>query len=189
VADEVGAPVLLVGQDYGGAVITVAGARMRNAVGLVYVSGYALAEGESAVDINGRFPAGRLGPALRPATFSTGADRPAIELYLKREAFREAFAADLPERVATVLAAGQRPITAAALEERAPAAAWRTLPSWYLVATADQALHPEAQRVMAKRAGATTVEVDASHAAPLSRPAEVAQLVGNAVADRHRRRP
>jgi pimeloyl-ACP methyl ester carboxylesterase len=180
VAAEIDGPVLLAGHSYGGAVITVAGAQATNVVGLVYIAAYAVDEGESAVDINGRFPQTRLGLALRPVTFTNGRGALAVELYIKGDAFQAVFAADLPEPLTTVLAATQRPITAAALEGRPEAVAWRTLPSWYMVATRDQALHPQAQRFMAQRADALTVEVDASHLVMLSQPAAVAELIRTA---------
>jgi len=146
IAGGIDAPVLLVGHSYGGAVITAAGARAGNVVGLVYVAGFAVDEGESALDVIGRCPQGRLISCLRPATFVNCRGEPAVELYVKSDLFREVLAADLPAPLATVMAATQRPIAAAALEDRCPAAAWRTRPSWYAIATADQALHPDAQR-------------------------------------------
>ncbi|WP_433519296.1 alpha/beta fold hydrolase [Nonomuraea sp. CA-143628] len=167
-------PVLLVGHSYGGVVITRAGAQPGNVVGLVYVTAFALEAGESVLDVTGRFPDSLLGPALRPAVFRTGDGEEAVELYLKDDQFPAVFAADLPERLTSVAAAAQRPIAAVAFEESSPAASWKTLPSWYVVATADQAIHPAAQRFMAQRAGADTIEVDASHAIALSQPAAVA---------------
>jgi pimeloyl-ACP methyl ester carboxylesterase len=171
-------PVLLVGHGYGGAVITAAGAATANVVGLVYVAAVAPAEGESLLDIAGRFPDTLLGAALRPAPFATvGAG---VELTLTADRYRDVFAADLPERVTSVAAVAQRPIAAAAFEQHATVAAWRTLPSWFVVAAADHLIHPDAQRFMARRAGADTVEVDASHAVALSRPAEVARHIDTA---------
>lgn len=105
-----------------------------------------------------------------------------MDLYLKTDHFAAVFAADLPEHVTSVAAVSQRPVAAAAFAESSPAAAWKTLPSWYVVATADQAIHPDAQRFMAKRAGAVTIEVDASHAIALSQPAAVAGHIRTAAA-------
>lgn len=167
-------PVLLVGHSYGGAVITWAGAQPGNVVGLVYVAAFALDAGESVLDVTGRFPDSLLGPALRPAVFRTVDGQEAVELSLKDDRFPAVFAADLPEPHTSVAAAAQRPIAAVAFEDSSPDASWKTLPSWYVVATADQAIHPDAQRFMAKRAGADTIEVDASHAIALSQPAAVA---------------
>ncbi|GGP14621.1 alpha/beta hydrolase [Nonomuraea glycinis] len=167
-------PVLLVGHSYGGVVITRAAAQPGNVVGLVYVTAFALEAGESVLDITGRFPDSLLGPALRPAVLRTGKGEEAVELYLKDDQFPAVFGADLPERLTSVAAVAQRPIAAVAFEESSPTASWKSLPSWYVVATADQAIHPAAQHFMARRAGADTVEVDASHAITLSQPAAVA---------------
>jgi pimeloyl-ACP methyl ester carboxylesterase len=174
---EIDAPVLLVGHCYGGAVITAAAAAAGNVVGLVYVAGYALDEGESMLDITGRFPGGQLLPALRPATFPGANGSPGVELYLDRHMFPQVFAADLPYRRAAAAAATQRPISAAAFEEKSPAAAWKTAPSRYLIATADQIIPPEAQQFMAQRAGAHTVKMHASHAITLTQPAAVAEQI------------
>lgn len=165
-------PVLLVGHCYGGAVITEAGAHADNIVGLVYVAAFAPAVGESLLDVSARFPDTLLGAALRP----TGD----AELYLAADRYHEVFAADLPERLTSVAAAAQRPVATAAFEQRRTAAAWQRLPSWFVVATADQAIHPEAQRFMARRIGADTIEVAASHAIIRSRPAEVAAHIRTA---------
>jgi pimeloyl-ACP methyl ester carboxylesterase len=104
----------------------------------------------------------------------------AVELSVAPEHYRTAFAADLPTDVTCVAAVSQRP-WAAIFEERAQAAAWKTLPAWAVVATADNAIHPDAARHMARRAGATTLEVDASHSIALSQPRVVADLIQAAV--------
>jgi pimeloyl-ACP methyl ester carboxylesterase len=92
--------VLLAGHDYGGAVITVSGSAAANVAGLVYVAAFALDEGESALDITGRFPGSQLLPALRPAAFPGLDGDPAVELYIDQEAYPRVFAADLPNRPA-----------------------------------------------------------------------------------------
>ena len=185
---EIDGPVLLAGHDYGGAVITVSGSAAANVTGLVYVAAFALDEGESALDITGRFPGSQLLPALRPATVPGGDGDPAIELYIDREAYPRVFAADLPHQSAAAAAAAQRPITAAAFEEKSPAAAWRTAPSWYIVATADQVIPPEGQQFMAQRADAHTIKIDASHAIALTQPAAVARHIAAAASSAPRRR-
>ncbi len=101
---------------------------------------------------------------------------------IDRGAFPQLFAADLPHRTAAAAAAAQRPITAAAFAEKASAAAWKTTPSWYTIATADQVIPPEAQQFMAQRAGAHTIEIRASHAITLTQPAAVAELIAAAAA-------
>lgn len=180
VADEIDGPTILVGHSYGGAVTTVAGALTANVVGLVYVTAFALDEGESILDVSAQFPEGPLIAALRPTVCPGSDGQPIVELSIDRDAFPSVFAADLSTSVAAVAAATQRPIAAAALEERASAAAWRTLQCWYLVATADRVIHPDAQRFMAARAGARPLEVDASHAVATSQPELVADLIRSA---------
>jgi pimeloyl-ACP methyl ester carboxylesterase len=172
IAHGIDAPVLLVGYCNGGVVITETAVHADNVVGLVYVAGYALAEGETMVEVCARFPDTLLKPALRPTAHA--------ELCLAREHYREVFGADLPERVALMAAVAQRPITATACEERCTSAAWRRLPTWFVVATADCAVHLDAQRFMARRSSADTIEVDASHAIAQSRPAEVAAHIRTA---------
>jgi pimeloyl-ACP methyl ester carboxylesterase len=180
-AAEIDGPVVLAGHSYGGAVITAAGSA-DNVVALVYVTAFALDEGESMLDIGGRFPGSQLLPALRPTALRSASTDPGVELYIDRDAFHKVFAADLPYREATVAAAAQRPITAAAFEEKSPAAAWKTTPCWYVIATADRVIPPEAQQFMARRAGAHTTEIRGSHAIPLTQPAAVASQIAAATA-------
>jgi pimeloyl-ACP methyl ester carboxylesterase len=180
VAGQIDGPVMLAGHSYGGAVITAAGSMAGNIVGLVYVTAFALDEGESALDICGRFPGGQLMSVLRPATFPDVNGDPGVELYIDREAFPRVFAADLPYRAAAAAAAAQRPITAAAFEARSFSAAWKTMPTWYLIATADRLIPPEAQHFMARRAGARRTELRASHAVALTQPVAVAEQIAAA---------
>ncbi|MFF5184216.1 alpha/beta fold hydrolase [Streptomyces sp. NPDC000345] len=181
VASQIDGPVILVGHSYGGALITVAGVT-ENVVGLVYVAAYALEEGESLGELQGRFPLSPLVSNLKQWTYPTPAGEPAVEVTIAEDAFPSVFAADVPAEVTKVLAAAQRPLAAAAFEEKAAAAAWRTKPSWALIAGADEAINPEVERFGAQRAGATTVELEgASHAVAVSRPKEVAELIRDAV--------
>jgi pimeloyl-ACP methyl ester carboxylesterase len=182
VAGQIDGPVMLAGHSYGGAVITAAGSLAGNIVGLVYVAAFALDEGESALDICGRFPGGQLMSALRPATFPGLDGDPGVELYIDREVFPRVFAADLPYRAAAAAAAAQRPIAAAAFAAKPVSAAWKTTPSWYVIATADQLIPPEAQHFMAQRAGAHITEIRASHAIALTQPAAVAEQIAAAAA-------
>ena len=179
--NQVDGPIVLVGHSYGGAVISVAGAAAEQAVGLVYVAAWILDEGESFVDVAAAFPETPLGAALRPSEYPLPDGATGAELSVAPERYREAFAADLPDDVICVGAISQRPWAAATFEERAQAAAWKTLPSWAVVATADNAIHPDAERHMARRAGATTLEVQASHSIALSQPKVVADLIQAAV--------
>ncbi|MEU8651697.1 alpha/beta hydrolase [Streptomyces sp. NPDC048737] len=181
VAAQVDGPVILVGHSYGGALITVAGVT-ENVVGLVYVAAYVLEEGESLGELQGRFPLSPLVDNLKQWTYPVPGGEPAAEVTIAQDAFPSVFAADVPAEVTGVLAAAQRPLAAAAFEERAAAAAWKTKPSWALVAGADNAINPEVERFGAERAGATVVELEgASHAVAVSRPKEVADLIRAAV--------
>jgi pimeloyl-ACP methyl ester carboxylesterase len=178
--NQIDGPVLLVGHSYGGAVISVAGASTPNAVGLVYIAAFALDEGESFAEIFGQFGETPLVGAVRPSNYPLDNGDTAVELTIAPELYREAFAADLSDELISVLAVSQRPF-AAIFEDRAEAAAWKTLPSWAVVATSDNAIPPAAERHMAQRAGAQTIEVDASHSIALSQPTAVAELIRTAV--------
>ncbi|CAM5240898.1 MULTISPECIES: alpha/beta fold hydrolase [Streptomyces] len=181
VASQIDGPVVLVGHSYGGALITVAGTT-ENVVGLVYVAAYALEEGESLGELQGRFPLSPLVSNLKQWTYPVPGGEPAVEVTIAEDAFPSVFAADVPVEVTKILAAAQRPLAAAAFEEKAPAAAWKTKPSWALVAGADNAINPEVERFGAKRAGATIVEIEgASHAVAVSQPKAVAELIRDAV--------
>jgi pimeloyl-ACP methyl ester carboxylesterase len=178
--NQIDGPVLLVGHSYGGAVVSVAGASAPNPVGLVYVAAFALDEGDSFAETFAEFGDMPLVGAVRPSTYPLADGGTAVELTIAPELYREAFAADLSSDVIRVLAVSQRPF-AAIFEDRAQAAAWKTLPSWAVVATADNAIPPDAERHMAQRAGAQTIEVDASHSIALSQPTAVAELIRTAV--------
>ncbi|MDT0462038.1 alpha/beta fold hydrolase [Streptomyces gibsoniae] len=181
VASQIDGPVVLVGHSYGGALITVAGTT-ENVVGLVYVAAYVLEEGESLGELQGRFPASPLVSNLKEWTYPLGEGGTAVEVTIAEDAFPSVFAADVPEDVTKVLAVAQRPLAAGAFAETASAAAWKTKPSWALVAGADQAINPEVERFGAQRAGATVVELaGASHAVAVSEPKEVAALIRDAV--------
>ena len=178
--NQIDGPVLLVGHSYGGAVVSVAGASTPNAVGLVYVAAFVLDEGESFGEIFARFGDTPLVGAVRPSNYPLPNGETAVELTIAPELYREAFAADLPTEITDVAAVSQRPF-AAIFEDRAQAAAWKSLPSWAVVATSDKAIPPDAERHMAQRAGAQTVEMDASHSIALSQPKAVAELIQTAV--------
>src|SRR3954466_15405051 len=180
VVNQIDGPVLLVGHPYGGAVISVAGAAADNVVGLVYVAAFALDEGESFAEIFAGFGDTPLVGAVRPGTYPLAGGETAVELTIAPELYREAFASDLPAEETEVLAVMQRPF-AAIFEERAQAAAGKKLPAWAVVATADNAIHPDAERHMARRAGAETIEIEASHSIALSQPKAVVELIQTAV--------
>ena len=165
-------PVVLVGHSYAGAVISAASPQAPNVEALVYIAAFVPDEGESVLDLAGRFPETELGPALRPLK---------DELYLDEDAYARVLAADLPAEVTSVLAVSQRPIAAAALGEQSGPVGWHTLPSWHTVATADRTIHPDAQRFGAERAGSTVTEIDGSHLIAVSQPDKVTRLVLAAV--------
>ncbi|GLX22700.1 alpha/beta hydrolase [Streptomyces lavendulae] len=174
-------PAVLVGHAYGGALITVAGTA-ENVVALVYVAAYIPQEGETLDRLQAGFPPSPLTGHLKEWTYPLRDGDSAVEVTIEVTAFPSVFAADVPENVAAALAAAQRPLATAAFTEPASAAAWRTKPSWALVAGADRTIDPDLQRSGATRAGATTVELpNTSHAAPLSEPTQVAALIRDAV--------
>ncbi|MFD8308913.1 alpha/beta fold hydrolase [Streptomyces sp. NPDC059690] len=181
VAAQIDGPVVLVGHSYGGAIITVAGT-VENVVGLVYIAAYVPEEGESLGELQGRFPLSPLVSNLKQWTYPVEGADPAVEVTIQAEAFPAIFAADVPAPVTKALAVSQRPLSTSVFDEPAAGAAWQTKPSWALVAGADEAINPEVERFGAKRAGATTVELEgASHAVAVSRPKEVADLIRDAV--------
>src|SRR3954453_20600057 len=132
VIDQLEAPVVLVGHSYSGSVITVAGASDKVA-GLVYVPGFAPDEGESIMDLQGRFPSLAMGSFLQPRPLPDGG----VELSVDPERFYDIFCADVSDDQAEFMAHAQRPIAAVAFEEPATAAAWRAKPSWAVFGTGD----------------------------------------------------
>jgi pimeloyl-ACP methyl ester carboxylesterase len=169
-------PVLLVGHSYGGAVITNAGAQTPNAVGLVYVAAFAPDEGESIQDLASAGPPTKLFPALHPVPVGNDA-----EIFLDRAQVHEVFCADLSAEDAAIIADTQRPAAASGFDVKSGPAAWKTLPSWFAVAKADNVIGAEGERVMAQRAGSVTVEIDASHVVMISQPEAIADLIRTAV--------
>ncbi len=180
VVGQIAGPVLLVGHSYGGAVITVAGVA-DNVVGLVYLAGYALEEGESLGELQGRFPDSPLAGALvyRPYPAPGGAE--GTDVYVDVDQFPAIFADGVDLGLARVLAVSQRPLAGAAFGEPASAAAWKTTPSWGLVATADKTINPDVERYGYSRAGMRVREVDSSHLVMLAQPQAVIELITEAV--------
>ncbi|GJF26346.1 MULTISPECIES: alpha/beta hydrolase [Streptomyces] len=177
VLDSVTGPIVLVGHSYGGAVISEAAADAPQVKALVYVAAFVPEVGESALQLTDKFPGSTLGQATATQYYPLPGGGQAEELVIKKELFRKQFAAGVPVRTAQVMAAGQRPITLAALQEPATAAAWKKIPSWYLVATEDRNIPPAAERWMAERARAHTVTVRAPHAVSVSDPGPVTDLI------------
>ncbi|MFD3747477.1 alpha/beta fold hydrolase [Nocardia sp. NPDC058633] len=181
--EQIEGPVLLAGHSYGGAVITVAGVA-DNVVGLVYVSGYALDEGESLGQLQGGFPDSELAANLVYAPYPTDADAPGTDVSVDIEAFPAVFAAGLDTAKARVLAVSQRPLSAIAFGEAATAAAWKTKPGWGIVSSADHTINPEVERFGYKRAGLRSViEIDAPHLVMQTHPEQVAKVITDAIAE------
>src|SRR4029077_1178171 len=164
-------PVILVGHSYGGAVITEAGNDPKVA-GLVYITAFAPDKGESVATLIKDPPPGAPVPPILPPQDGY--------LFLDKAKFRASFAADVDAEKAEFMAASQVPWGVEALDGRITQPAWKTKPSWYLVATDDRMIPPPAQRFMSKRAGATVVEVSGSHAVYVSKPDAAAQLIAEA---------
>jgi pimeloyl-ACP methyl ester carboxylesterase len=164
-------PAILVGHSYGGAVITEAG-NDPNVAGLVYITAFAPDKGESvATLIKDPVPGAPVPPILPPQDGF---------LFLDKAKFAESFAADVSPDTAAFMADAQVPWGLEALNGAITQPAWRSKPTWYLVATNDRMIPPDAQRAMSKRTGATVVEVKGSHAVYVSQPREVAQLIEQA---------
>jgi pimeloyl-ACP methyl ester carboxylesterase len=172
-------PVVLVGHSYGGAVATNAAAGKPNVKALVFIAAFAPDEGESVFELESKYPGSKLPTALTGRPYPDGGGA-GIDLYIDPAQFHEAFIGDVPGTTAAVMAAGQRPLTLTAGTDKATAVAWKTIPSWYMVAQKDNAIPPEAERFMAKRAGSHTVEVNGSHAVMVAHPDPVTDLIVSA---------
>jgi pimeloyl-ACP methyl ester carboxylesterase len=164
-------PVILVGHSYGGVVITEAGTDPK-VVGLVYVAAFAPDKGESVASLIANPPPSAPVPPILPPVDGY--------LFLDRAKFAAAFAADVSPDAAAFMADSQMPWGVEALSGAVSDPAWKTKPSWYLVATEDRMIPPDAQRAMSKRAGSTVVEVKGSHAVYVARPEAVASLIEKA---------
>jgi pimeloyl-ACP methyl ester carboxylesterase len=174
---QIQGPIVLVAHSYGGAVITEAATKVANVKALVYLDALALDEGESNADIAQRFPGADIFDALRPQPFPQADGTDGTEFIIDPAKFHAVFAADVPARVTTVMATAQRPLTLAGNVEKSTTPAWKTIRSWYLVGRQDRIFTAAAQRFMAKRAHAHTVEIDSSHAVYLSHPGAVTALI------------
>jgi pimeloyl-ACP methyl ester carboxylesterase len=167
-------PTVVVGHSYGGQIITALGPDAPNVVGAVYIAAFALDEGES---LGALLSQGPVTPALAHLfTDSRGF------AWLSEDDFVDHFAGDLESARARVLYAVQQSLASSAFTDVMGEPAWKSLPTWYLVAQNDEAIPPDAERQFAARMGATTVEIPASHVAMVSHPAEVADLIEKAAA-------
>ncbi len=165
-------PTIVDGHSYGGQVITALGADAPNVAGLVYIAAFGLDEGESLGALLSQGP-------VTPALAHLATDKQGFG-WLSEDDYVRHFAGDVDPLKAKVMHAVQQPIAMAIFDEVMGEPAWKTLPSWYLVAADDQALPPDAERLFATRMGAVTVEIPSSHVAMVSHPAAVAQLIETA---------
>jgi pimeloyl-ACP methyl ester carboxylesterase len=172
--DAMNGPVVIVGHSYGGSIITEAGNDPKVSA-LVYIAAFALDEGESCASIEQALP--QASKAFKPD--SNG------NWWIEPEHFAADFAADVPPAVSHFMAQSQVPISTDSFTHKVTTPAWKTKPTWYMVASADRSINPDQERMMAKRANAKTVEVNASHVAYMSHPKETATLVEEAATSAH----
>ena len=180
--NQIPGPVLAVGHSYGGAVISNAATKAKNVVGLVYVAAFATEEGETLGDVENGSKDSVLNSALVTFNYPTGQGaETAVEFAINPARFHDAFAADLPTEQTTLMAATQRPAAALAFSEPAGVPAWKTLPSWAVVASGDKAAGADVIRAMARRAGAKITEVEGSHVIMISQPQVVTDVILSAI--------
>jgi pimeloyl-ACP methyl ester carboxylesterase len=165
-------PSIVVGHSYGGQIMTALGEDPPNVVGLVYIAAFGLDQGESLGQLLSQGP-------VTPALTHLFTDARGFG-WLSEEDFVEHFAADVDSTRAHVMYAVQQPLASSAFTDVMGVPAWKSLPSWYLVAQNDEALPPDAERQFATRMGATTTEIPSSHVAMVSHPTEVTQLIAKA---------
>jgi pimeloyl-ACP methyl ester carboxylesterase len=164
---------IVVGHSYGGQVMTALGTDAPNVVGLVYIAAFALDQGESLGALLSQGP-------VTPALAHLFTDKQGFG-WLSEDDFVEHFAGDVDPMKAKVMYAVQQPLAGSAFTDVMAAPAWKTLPSWYLVATNDEAIPPDAERQFANRMGATIVEVPSSHLPMVSHPKDVVELIDSAL--------
>jgi pimeloyl-ACP methyl ester carboxylesterase len=173
-------PIVLVGHSYGGAVITNAATGNRNVKALVYVDAFAPAKGESVLALDSTKPGSALG-AGPTKVFNfvpfPGANKGDAELYVKPSVFEQAFANGLPAKEGAVLAATQGPVVYSAVTAPSGTPAWKTIPSWYVLGTIDEAIPPAIQLFMAQRIHAHITRVKAGHLSMVATPGVVAKVI------------
>jgi pimeloyl-ACP methyl ester carboxylesterase len=174
---QIKGPVVLAAHSYGGAVISNAATGADNVKALVYVNAFATEDGEVLGNVEKGSTDSALNPALQQFTYPTGDGATATELLVDPAKFPAVFGGDLPSEEAAELAATQRPIAASAFSEPAGPPAWKTRPSWAVVATGDKAAGTDVTLSMAKRAKATITEVDGSHLIMVSQPDVVTDVI------------
>jgi pimeloyl-ACP methyl ester carboxylesterase len=181
--EQIPGPVLTVAHSYGGAVISNAATDASNVVGLVFVAAFAPDEGERLGEAASDSRDSVLLSALVTLRYPSGdGSNTAVEFAIDPAKFHDAFAADLPPEQTAVMAATQRPIAESAFSEPSGAPAWKSRPSWAVVATGDKAAGADLTRSMAERAGATITELEGSHVIMVSQPEAVADVIQTAAA-------
>jgi pimeloyl-ACP methyl ester carboxylesterase len=181
--EQIPGPVLAVGHSYGGAVISNAAADAANVVGLVFVAAFAPEEGETLGEVESGSKDSVLNAALVPLKYPNGGGaNTAVEFAIHPAKIRDAFAADLPADQTALMAATQRPISELAFSEPCGPPAWKSKPSWAVVATGDKAAGTDVIRSEAERAGATITELEGSHVIMVSQPEAVANVIKTAAA-------
>jgi pimeloyl-ACP methyl ester carboxylesterase len=169
-------PLVLAAHSYGGNVITNAATGNANVMALVYVAAFAPDQGESLQDLQTKYP----GSKIDETALDFRPNGASVDAYIKKGVFRDVFAGDVPRATTELMWAGQRPADVRALGEPSGAPAWKSIPSWYLVARDDNVFPAAAQRFAAQRAGARTVEASTSHVAMIAQPAATAELIKRA---------
>jgi pimeloyl-ACP methyl ester carboxylesterase len=182
VLEQIPGPVLAVGHSYGGAVITNAASGAKNVVGLVYVAAFAPDEGEMLGAVEAGSKDSVLNSALVPHQYPTGDGGSATEFSIDPAKARDAFAGDLSDQQAALIAATQRPVSELAFSEPSGPPAWKDRPSWAVVAKGDRAAGTDVTRSMAERAGAKITEIEGSHVIMVSQPEAVTNVIREAVA-------
>jgi len=173
-AGEAG-PLVVAAHSFGGAVITEAAAGNSSVKALVYINAFAPDVGETLLDLTSRFP--------QTPVFEAFVQDAAGFVTIDPKAFQRVFCADISAREAAILAATQKPLALSSFTEVIQAAAWKTLPTWYLVGKRDETIHPDLERSMAKRMHARVTEIDSSHVSFLSHPGVVVRLIEQAAAE------
>jgi pimeloyl-ACP methyl ester carboxylesterase len=174
-------PIVLVGHSYGGFVMTNAATGNPDVKALVYIAAFAPDVGETVASISTSAPGSMLGPdtlTVRPYTTPDGT--PSLDGYITPSSYREVFAGDVNRTDAWTYAVSQKPADLSILQSPSGDPAWKTIPTWTLIATQDRVIPPDAQRSMATRAGATTIEVRASHSVAVSNPSRVTAFIEHA---------
>ncbi len=181
-ATTIDGPIVLVGHSYGGAVISQAAPSVKDLRALVFLSAFALDEGESCASVMEPFPPSMLASTNVPSPYDAPGAAGGPDLFIEIEQFHETFCADLTDDVAGPMAVSQRPLAAAAFTESPSAVGWRDVPNWYLVSERDNAIPPDCKRFMAQRMNAVTESVDSSHIAFIARPDVASGLILKALA-------